>query len=695
MARNKTSRNRTSFPNPKGPAKQFDSAKASLGESAEVIDVILDPRHPEYDPERWPYRKIGDIRARPASNFNLPIAQCQWYHPLWPNVFAGVPLIGEIVLLVEASGQASRDGTSRVEQYYLPAVNAWGDPNNNQVPAATFDANMLTVVQSDAEECNPSGVYSSETTEQQPVDLEPALGRIFQRMQVRKLQPYEGDVMFEGRYGQSIRFGSTNKTGASPNSWSSGPGTNDCIFILSNGHRTAEEQMNHIEDVDQDGALLLIAGGNAIKFNPPSDNWDSYETTFDSKTLEEIPQEDYAQTPTPDAFPGERPGPVATTPEEAQQEAKAAGNATSEEKKQDLDKPCPEGQEKDDQGKCVDKVLEEDEPIPPPGNTDEHTCGLATPWNKKVASILAPVVLGKNYTDLGWMSGFRNSRPGKTDGDDKFLAKYGVPHPRFKEGEYNRTLSKRGGETWVGILHWTGCSIKTLYDAMDEYVFPPSAGGLAGKTAIEAAWPRSVKIPAYKSAPGLFYKGKNAGKTVRVTRDVLVEFSCNADTKELNYDWWFKGMRDFVNLDEYSREVQSDAVWKKFGKKVNELIPKFGAKTAREYAIFMSCLNSAPAYINENAEKANYNAERLMQIYCSGDYKKVSACRGRCNKLNQYYPACKDKFDPNSKYYLDGYVYGGCDSDDKEVSARQDMYFRRGDYRSASPNRYGSENNMS
>ena len=199
MARNKTSRNRTSFPNPKGPAKQFDSAKASLGESAEVIDVILDPRHPEYDPERWPYRKIGDIRARPASNFNLPIAQCQWYHPLWPNVFAGVPLIGEIVLLVEASGQASRDGTSRVEQYYLPAVNAWGDPNNNQVPAATFDANMLTVVQSDAEECNPSGVYSSETTEQQPVDLEPALGRIFQRMQVRKLQPYEGDVMFEGR----------------------------------------------------------------------------------------------------------------------------------------------------------------------------------------------------------------------------------------------------------------------------------------------------------------------------------------------------------------------------------------------------------------------------------------------------------------------------------------------------------------
>ena len=104
--------------------------------------------------------------------------------------------------------------------------------------------------------------------------------------------------------------------------------------------------------------------------------------------LEEIPQEDYAQTPTPDAFPGERPGPVATTPEEAQQEARAAGNATSEEKKQDLDKPCPEGQEKDDQGKCVDKVLEEDEPPPPPGNTNEHTCGLATPWNKKVASIL-------------------------------------------------------------------------------------------------------------------------------------------------------------------------------------------------------------------------------------------------------------------------------------------------------------------
>lgn len=696
MARNKTSQNKTNFPNPKGEASKNQKNQAALGVSAEVVDVILDPRHPDYDPERWPSRKLGDIKARPATNFNMPISNLQWYHPLWPNVFAGIPLIGEIVLLVEAAGQANREGTARLEKFYLPAVNAWHDPNHNQVPAATFNAQMLAT--SEARKCNPSGQYTADPGEKEEVDLTPALGRIFQPMDVKRLQPYEGDVIFEGRYGQSIRFGSTNKTGATPNIWSSGPGTNDPIFILSNGHRAAEEQLNHIEDVDQDGGLLLIAGGNAITFNPPSDNWDSYKTTFDAATLDEIPNVLYQQVPAPEDFEGERPGPSATTPDEVKQEQKATSDAVSEEKKQDLDKPCPEGQEKDTQGKCVDKVLEEDEPIPPPGNTDEHTCDLPTPWNKKLASLLAPIVLGKNYTDLGWMSGFRNSKPGRTDGDDKFLAKYGVPHPRFKEGEYNRDLSKRGGETWVGILHWTGCSIRTLYEAMDEYIFPPNAGGLAGKTAIEAAWPRSVKIPAYKSAPGMFYNGKNAGKTVRVTKDILEEFSCNADTKELNYDWWFKGMREFVNLDEYSREVQSDAVWKKFGKKVNELIPKFGAKTAREYAIMMCGLNSAPAYMDDNAEKANWNIERLMQRYCTGQWKQVSKCRGRCNHINRYYPACKDKFDPNSKYYLDGYVWGGCEKDqgnEDEVTAQQDKYWYKGSMRDSSPGRYGASHNKS
>jgi len=713
MARNKTSKNKTSFKNPKGTAKKANSTAGRLGDSAEVIDVILDPRHPEYNPERWPGRKIGDIQARPASSFNLPISECQWYHPMWPNIFAGIPLIGEIVLLVEAMGQSNRGGTSRLEKYYLPAVNTWHDPNHNQVPAATFDINMLSETPSEAEICNPSGVYTANNgTEQGAIDLTPPLGRIFQTMDIKRLQPYEGDVMFEGRFGQSIRFGSTNKTGASPNLWSSGEGNNDPIFILSNGHRTAVDQNYHIEDPDQDGSSLWICGGNAITFNPPSDNWDSYKTTFDAEALSEIPNELYKQVPAPPEFEGERPGPSATTPEEVLIEQKEASKATSEEKKQDLDKPCPDGQEQDSQGKCVDKEVAEDDPVDPPSNTNEHTCGLATPWNKKIASILAPLVLDKQYSDLGWMSGFRNSRPGKTNGDDKFLTKYGVPHPRLKEGEYNNTLAKRGGETWVGILHWTGCSIRTLYEAMDEYVFPPNAGGLAGKTMIEAVFPKSVKIEAYKSGPGMFYNGKNAGKTLRITKDVLVEFSCNADTKELNYDWWFKGMREFVNLDQYSREVQSNAVWKKFGTKVSELIPKFGAKTAREYAIMMCGLNSAPAFMNKNAEKANWNIERLMQIYCSGDWGKVSPCRGRCNKVNRYYPACKDQWDPSSKYYRDGYVYGGCKKVKKngkkvgyEHEAKQGMYLRGADsipppegkavYKAASEGRYGREDNMS
>ena len=109
---------------------------------------------------------------------------------------------------------ANMTSTARVEHYYLPAVNAWGDPNHNQVPAATFDGNMLTVVQSEAEDCNPSGVYTSENVEQEPVDLEPALGRIFHES-ANPIINHDGRVVIymgdDGRNEFLYRFVSTEK----------------------------------------------------------------------------------------------------------------------------------------------------------------------------------------------------------------------------------------------------------------------------------------------------------------------------------------------------------------------------------------------------------------------------------------------------------------------------------------------------
>jgi hypothetical protein len=39
---------------------------------------------------------------------------------------------------------------------------------------------------------------------------------------IHPLLPYEGDMLYEGRFGNSIRFGSTVKNSSIPNPWSTG-----------------------------------------------------------------------------------------------------------------------------------------------------------------------------------------------------------------------------------------------------------------------------------------------------------------------------------------------------------------------------------------------------------------------------------------------------------------------------------------
>ena len=156
MPRASNSQNKTAFKRQTSGKGLTNSISKSIGQSAEVVDIILDPGHPAWDPEKFPERKIGDILARPLLDFNLPTDQLQWYHPLFPNCFAGYPLVGEILLLVEGAGAYTTKSHTGKNLYYLPAINVWQDPNHNQLPASSFNINLLSTTPSEAEDCNPS-----------------------------------------------------------------------------------------------------------------------------------------------------------------------------------------------------------------------------------------------------------------------------------------------------------------------------------------------------------------------------------------------------------------------------------------------------------------------------------------------------------------------------------------------------------
>jgi hypothetical protein len=157
--------------------------------------------------------------------------------PSNPNV-KQIPLIGEHVIIFSGLQQESNDTKKRTQWYYLPAYSIQSAINNNALPG-------IARLRGDQED--PNEVYN------QP------LGQAFKEKQISPLQPYEGDLLIEGRFSNSIRLGSTSKENnytIAP-SWS-GDQNGDPIIIISNGHLDKPNKEFTVESFDNDHASIYL-----------------------------------------------------------------------------------------------------------------------------------------------------------------------------------------------------------------------------------------------------------------------------------------------------------------------------------------------------------------------------------------------------------------------------------------------------
>ncbi len=88
---------------------------------------------------------------------------------------------------------------------------------------------------------------------------------------IKRLQPYEGDMILQGRFGNSIRFGSTINTEkiTRKNNWSNEGQIGSPITIISNGHQTIstniEEEYEHtVENINQDNSSIWLCSDQQI-----------------------------------------------------------------------------------------------------------------------------------------------------------------------------------------------------------------------------------------------------------------------------------------------------------------------------------------------------------------------------------------------------------------------------------------------
>jgi hypothetical protein len=93
------------------------------------------------------------------------------------------------------------------------------------------------------------------------------LGYTFEESDHKNLQPFEGDVVLQGRFGQSVRFGSTVPSMKNSNNWSNSGNNGDPITILVNkqGRQSTVSPFDSIiENINIDGSSIYMTSTQEI-----------------------------------------------------------------------------------------------------------------------------------------------------------------------------------------------------------------------------------------------------------------------------------------------------------------------------------------------------------------------------------------------------------------------------------------------
>jgi hypothetical protein len=232
-----------------------------------VKSIVLDETHPRFK-ELGEWDALGTIEYENVIKPNiinpLPTAK-----PLYGNI-KNYPLINEIVYILSLPSTLIGQLTSNTISYYVNTVALWNHPHHNAYPS---NSNEKPSTQQKGYNQTELG-NTSKITDQ---TLEINLGNTFiERSNIHPLLPFEGDVIYEGRWGNSVRIGSTVKN--SPNTWSSIGTNGDPILILRNGQgkQTEEGWLPVVENINNDESSIYLTSTQNIPLEAASTNYNSY-----------------------------------------------------------------------------------------------------------------------------------------------------------------------------------------------------------------------------------------------------------------------------------------------------------------------------------------------------------------------------------------------------------------------------------
>ena len=237
-----------SLSNVKSAGSTASTGKTGISISyGRVVEVILDEQHPQYFAKGGAI-SINGVFFKPLSSFKTE----KNYHELpfayqFSSNIKNVPLVGEIIKVVPQPVPSGKDVGSRTRKFYTNVINIWNNANSNFYPDLNDNKDI---------DLSQEGTFK-ELGDVNPIGSSP------------------GDIQFEGRQGQSIRF-TGGKSRSTP--WVNANNIGKPIIIISNGQKDTDKGFTTIsEDINEDSSSIYMVSDHTIPLNQASSKRDAYD----------------------------------------------------------------------------------------------------------------------------------------------------------------------------------------------------------------------------------------------------------------------------------------------------------------------------------------------------------------------------------------------------------------------------------
>ena len=259
-----------------------------------VTDIILNGAYPNIE-DYGGLNGIGTIFFE-LNNFISDVEGIA--KPFYPQTSA-YPLVNELVLLFKLPNNNIGRNTSEESYYYINMISLWNHPHHNAYPNPVTSTTLPDSQQKDYQQTE-AGSVRRVTDESTEIDLNspinPSQATFKERTNIHPLLPFAGDIMYQGRWGNSTRFGSTAKPLDIPNifsplgpplklgsynDWSEVGENGDPLTIIRNGQPSGSSDEGWVpitENVNEDLSSIYQTSTQKVPIQVASENYSSYVT---------------------------------------------------------------------------------------------------------------------------------------------------------------------------------------------------------------------------------------------------------------------------------------------------------------------------------------------------------------------------------------------------------------------------------